>query len=72
MVAVDNTARNRTQPDLGAAQVLQHGKLSLGLSSNPADRLERGRMHFMRAVREVEPEDIHPRLDHLPHDQRIR
>ncbi len=71
MVAVDDTTRNLTQPDLGAAQILQDRELGLGLRGDPPDRLECGGMHLMRAMREVEPEDVNPRLDHLSHDQRI-
>ena len=71
MIAGDDVARDLTQPDLGAAQILQDRELGLGLRGDPPDRLERGGMLVVRAVREVEPEDVDPRLDHLPHDQRI-
>ena len=46
VVAVDDAAHDLTQPDLGAAQILQDGELSLGLRGDPPDRLERGGMHL--------------------------
>ena len=70
-VALDGIAGNRSQADLGPAEVLQDRELTPHLVADLADRLERRGVLVVRAVREVEPEDVNARLDHLPDDGRI-
>ena len=38
VIAVDHTTHDLTQPDLGAAQILQDGDLGLGLRGDPTDQ----------------------------------
>src|SRR5271157_313149 len=70
-VAFDDVAGDVPKPDLGPAEVLEHRELTSRLLADRTDRLERGRVLIMRGVREVEPEDVHPRLDQLPEHGRI-
>ena len=72
VVAIDHAARDLPQPDLGTAQILQYRDLCLGLGADPPDRLEHRRMPVVRSVREIEPENVDPRLDHLSHHDGIR
>ena len=70
-VAGDRVARDLPQPDLRAAQVLQDRDLDPRVLRDLPDRPELGRVLLVRPVREVEPEDVDPRLDHLPQDRRV-
>ena len=70
-VALDDVAGDRPQADLGPAQVLQHGELTAHLLADRPDRRERGGVLLVRAVREVEPEDVDARLDQLPEHGRV-
>ena len=70
--AVDHATRDFPEPNLGAAKILQHGDLVLGLRGDSTDLLEHRRMPIVRSVREVEPENVDPGFNQLPHDDRIR
>ena len=65
LIADDHAAGDLAQPDLGTAQILQHRELSPGLGTDPPDHLEHGGVLLVRAVREVEAENVDPRLDHM-------
>ena len=70
-IADDEPARNRPQPDLRPAQVLQHRELNPLFAGDPADQIEGRGVIVMRAVREIQPEDIRTGVDHAAEDKGI-
>ena len=59
---VDLDVRKPAQPQLGSLQVGQHAQRSLQCQLRPAHGLQRRRMILMRAMAEIQPEDIDPGL----------
>ena len=64
---VGDPVAQRADPHLRAGQVLEHRDLAADAARGVADPLDRLRVLVARAVREVEPRDVEPGLDH-PHE----
>ena len=67
------TTSPATGPSLsfGPGHVLEDGHLAAGGARRGADPLDRLGVLVGAAVREVEPGDVHPGLDHPPEDLRL-
>ena len=70
-VTLDCVTGNGPQANLGAAQILKHRKLTSHFIADLADGLKRRGVLVVRAVGEVEPENVNAGLDHLADDGRI-
>ena len=56
------------KPDLGPLQIQQDADVRSGFAGGRAHRVDAGRVFVLRAVRRIEPENIHAGVDQLAED----
>ena len=66
------SALDRPGPDLRTLEIAEQRDRPAGILGRLPHRPGGGPMRLRVAVREVQPRDVHPGLDHRPHDLRRR